>query len=242
VRIGYGHNDVRNVTASNLTIESNRGIGIFTRNPGSVSNVHFRDLIIRTRLCRGHWWGKAEPIHLSALPMSKDEPAGRISDVHFRNVSIPRAEGGIVLYASEPGLIRDVCLENVTLNMSGSELQADYGGNIDLRPALDAALRIFRHDIPAVYARGVQKLRLENLQIEWRSDPPAFFSHAVECEDFADLSVDRLHGAAAPTAPDQATIALRRGQGAILRNTPLKSEADKLLLQESVRDLKVERE
>ena len=51
-----GHGRVRGVGAGG------RGLGVFVRGAGGVENVVFSDILIRTRLLTGHWWGKAEPL------------------------------------------------------------------------------------------------------------------------------------------------------------------------------------
>ena len=66
VRVGYGPNPIRNCVFQNLVIRnSNRGLGLFVRQEGSIENVLFNNIVIQTRLHTGHWWGKGEPIHLS---------------------------------------------------------------------------------------------------------------------------------------------------------------------------------
>ncbi len=47
--------------------DANRGLGVFVRGTGDVENLIFSDIMLRTRLLTGHWWGKAEPIHVSAV-------------------------------------------------------------------------------------------------------------------------------------------------------------------------------
>jgi hypothetical protein len=239
VRIGYGHNDVRDVTLNNLIIDGNRGVALFTRNPGAIRRVLGSNLIIRTRLYRGHWWGKGEPIHLSALAMNQGERVGPIEDVRFTHV-IADAEAGAVMYAGEPGLIRNVAIDDLRLTMHGSAAQANYGGNFDLRPALEPSLRLFRHDVPAVFAHGVTQLRLRDLDVRWSDDPappPPFFSHAIEGEDFEDLSVDGFRGDAC--VRDKPAIALRRGRGAVIKTANAAAQGSNLVSQDECRDVKV---
>jgi hypothetical protein len=235
IRIGYGFNDCRNIVASNLIINANRGIGIFARDHGNISNLIFTNILIRTQLYRGHWWGKAEPIHISALAMNKDQPIGRVSDVQFHNITAD-AEDGVVLYAAEPGLIQNVQLDNLKLTLRGSSLQADYGGNIDLRPALEPPLRLFKHDIAGVFAHGVDHLQLRNFDMNWSGSLPDFFSHAIECENFTDVLIDGLRGAAATKNENSATIALRHGRGVIVRNAEPPASPNQLLFKENVEE------
>ncbi len=72
VRVGYGPNSIRRCVFENLVIHnSNRGLGLFVRQEGSIEDVLFNNIVIQTRLHTGHWWGKGEPIHLSVLPERK---------------------------------------------------------------------------------------------------------------------------------------------------------------------------
>ena len=73
-----GHGRVRGVGAGG------RGLGVFVRGAGGVENVVFSDILIRTRLLTGHWWGKAEPVHVSALLWAPGVTTpGRIGNVTF---------------------------------------------------------------------------------------------------------------------------------------------------------------
>ena len=238
VRIGYGFNDCRNIVASNLIIDANRGIGIFARDHGNISNLLFTNLIIRTQLYRGHWWGKAEPIHISALAMTKAGQSGKVSDVRFRNI-IADAEDGVVIYGGDPGLIENVSIEDFKLTMHSSPQQENYGGNFDLRPALDPSLRLFKHDIAALFAHGVDHLQLRNLEIGWDQQLPAFFSNAIQCEDFSDLRILSVRGSAAHTADGEATISLHRGNGATIGDADAPPAPATLISQEAVENFKI---
>ena len=87
VRVGYGENDVRNCVFSNLVItDSNRGLGVFVRNKGSVSNILFSNVVIGTRLHSRRWWGNGEPIHVSAAPLPNEAKIGKIQNIRFSNI------------------------------------------------------------------------------------------------------------------------------------------------------------
>ena len=73
IRIGgFDQNAMRNYAFSNIVIhDSNRGIGVFQRDVGSIENVTFTNVVIHTRLHTGDWWGNGEPIHVSAVRVSR---------------------------------------------------------------------------------------------------------------------------------------------------------------------------
>jgi hypothetical protein len=218
VRVGYGRNPIRNCTFQNLTIrESNRGLGLFVRDEGSVENILFSNIIIRTRLHTGHWWGNGEPIHLSVIPQRKGGNTGRMKNIAFSNI-IAESESGIVIYGSKPGDISNVTLDGVTLHIRNSPLNASYGGNFDLRPAYDTRFAIFKHDIPAVFSRYTDGLAIHRFELQWDDGLPDFFSHAIFCEHFNNFVIDAFHGRQPHRGGPNAAIALQHGRDAIIRN------------------------
>ncbi len=218
VRVGYGRNPIRNCTFQNLTIrESNRGLGLFVRDEGSIENILFSNIVIRTRLHTGHWWGNAEPIHLSVIPQRKDGNIGRIRNIGFSNI-VAESESGIVVYGSKPGDISNVTFDNLTLHIKNSPLNPSYGGNFDLRPAYDTRFAIFKHDIPAVFSRYTDGLTIRRLELEWDDSLPEFFDHAILCEHFTGLVIDAFHGRPPHRGGTNAAIALQHGRDAIIRN------------------------
>ncbi len=234
VRVGYGRNPIRNCTFQNLTIrESNRGLGLFVRDEGSVENILFSNIIIRTRLHTGHWWGNAEPIHLSVIPQRKDAGIGRMKNIVFSNI-IAESESGIVLYGSKPGDISNVTFDGVALRIRNSPLNASYGGNFDLRPAYDNRFAIFKHDIPAVFCRYTDGLTVHRLELEWDDNLPDFFNHAIACEQFAGLVIDGFRGRTPQRGGPNAAIALQHGRDAIIRNCIAAEGTATFLSQEDV--------
>jgi len=200
IRVGYNafnDNNSGNLLFDNIRIYgSNRGVGIFQRRGGAISNALFSNMIIDTRLYPGQWWGHGEPIHISALPGLGSTVVGTISNIRFTNI-IARGEQGIVLWGADESVLRDIRLENVELTISRGPLTDVYGGNFDLRPVNDPSLGIFKHDIPAVFARHVEGLTLRGFDVRWGSGLPDFFTNAVYCEDFSRLTIDGFRGAGA---------------------------------------------
>ncbi len=218
VRLGYGRNTIRNCTFQNLVIrESNRGIGLFVRDEGSIENCVFSNIVIETRLHTGHWWGNGEPIHLSVIPQKKESVYGKIRNIMFHNI-IAHSESGIVIYGHRAGDITGISLHDVRLHIRNSPLNKAYGGNFDLRPAYDKNLCIFKHDIPALYCRHVERLSLRNVDLSWDSNLPEFFNHAVYAEHVRDLTIDALQGRQPHPKDSRAAIAVHYGRDVIVRN------------------------
>lgn len=213
IRIGgFDQNPMRNYTFSNIVISrSNRGIGIFARDEGSIENLIFNNIVIDTRLHTGDWWGNGEPIHLSAVRLTKDVKLGQIRNVKFQNI-ICTGEAGIVAYGTDESVIEGVSFENVSLHIADSRLNRLGGGNFDLRPVLDPKLQLFSHDIPGFYAQYVKGLRLRDFDLSWGAVKESFFTHGIEVANFDGIYIENFRGSAAPCAPGASPIALRNGK------------------------------
>jgi polygalacturonase len=194
IRIGYGRESVRNCTFDNIVIhDSNRGIGVFSREPGSdVDNILFSNILITNRLHKGHWWGKGEPIHVSTIPRFEGQGTGTIRNVRFRNV-VAESETGIVVWGVEENPIRDLELSNVQLTIRESPIHEIYGGNFDLRPTSSFATSIFEHDVPAMFARQVDGLLIDHCRFGWKGELPAFFTNGFQGESIERLVIEGSH-------------------------------------------------
>ncbi len=126
--------------------KSNRGLGIQNRDEGIVKNVVFRYIIIEGRLFEDVWWGKSEPIYVTAYPRppekSKDGSlrfpegktqgsVGEVSDILFENIQCD-SENGVFVGSSSPQKMNRIRFKKVTLKVS----QKTHFGNLkyDLRP------------------------------------------------------------------------------------------------------------
>jgi len=219
VRVGFAGKNIRDCVFANLIIhDSNRGLGVYVRGLGSVENVLFSDIVIRTRLMTGHWWGKAEPIHVSAIVRDTNtDQLGQIRNIRFRNI-VAESDDGIVLYGSPQSILRDISFDDVKIRVRNGPLQQSYGGNFDLRPNRDLNGALFAHDIPAFYGRYVEGVTMRGLSVAWDDGLPSFFSHAVELEDFNNIVIDALRGGPAPNSAEKSAITLARGRGISVRN------------------------
>ena len=214
IRIGgFDQNPMRNYTFSNITIhDSNRGIGIFARDEGSIENMTFTNIVIDTRLHTGDWWGNGEPIHISAVRLTKDVNLGRIRNVKFQHC-VCRGEAGIVVYGTEENVIENLSFEDVALHVADSPLNGVGGGNFDLRPVLDPKLQLFSHDIPGLYAQYVRNLRIRDFDLSWDPVGQPFFTHGLDIREFDGVSIDGFRGTGAPGNRGAFPVSLRNGTG-----------------------------
>jgi hypothetical protein len=234
IRIGGAdQNAMRRYTFSNIVIhDSNRGIGIFLREEGSIEDMTFSNIIIDTHLYTGDWWGNGEPIHISAVRNKDKGPIGRIKNLKFAHI-VATGESGLLVYGTPESVIEDVSFDDVAFQLRNSRLNASSGGNFDLRPVTDPRLNLFRHDIPGLDAEYVKNLSLRDVAITWDGQPEPYFTNAVAISHFDGVRIDSFRGAAAPAHPTAAAILLHEGHGYEITNsrsadpkTPLVETAD----------------
>jgi hypothetical protein len=218
IRIGYGSHSIRNCTFQNLVIYgSNRGIGVFSRDEGSIENILFSDIVIETRIHSGHWWGNGEPIHVSAIAQSEGIPAGIVRNVRFSNITAA-SETGIVIYGTSETHCYKIGLQNIHLAIRKSDLEETYGGNFDLRPTLRPEDAVFSHDIPGLYAGYTDGLNIEDFTIAWEDNLASYFTNGISCENFSSLEIDGFTGRQAHIESKEAAISLKNGSDIIIRN------------------------
>jgi len=221
---------MRNLVLQNLVIYgSSRGIGVFTRDQGTIENVLFSNITIDTRMHTGHWWGHGEPIHVSAVPIYDKVQSGMMRNIRFSNI-VARSESGIVVYGRKESIFHDLVFENIHLSMLPSAISATYGGNFDLRPTLDKADAIFKHDIPGLFLKYVQGVRIENFDLDWQEPLADYQSHGIEAEDFDGLLIDGFKGKQGSKSSSGAAIALTRGNDVSIRNSTATSGTETFVL------------
>jgi len=233
IRIGYNvynHHHTGDLLFNNITIyDSNRGIGIFQRQPGDIENILFSNIVISTRLHSGQWWGHGEPIHISSIPGLGSTQTGSISHIRFSNI-IASSESGILIYASARGLINDISFDNVSVSIKPSSLADGYGGNFDLRPTNDVSLGIFKHSIPAFYSYQANNLSIKNMDVHWGKGLPSYFTHSIECGNFETITIDGLNEQTEDNNHQATpTVYLHDGKGANVKEISSTDKGKKLV-------------
>jgi Glycosyl hydrolases family 28 len=233
-------------TFTGLSMDTNRGIAIFANGyPGQenlpTEDVSFSDIVIRTRLIPGGWWGKAEPIYIAVQPCTVDVPCIiRVRNVIFNNITA-EAENGILLFGADKTPITGVEFNGLRLHMLAPEktLGEAIGGNLDLRwTATKPEDGIIKSDIPAFYAQHVEGLRLRDIQVDWATTVPVYFSDGVRIEDFSDVTIDDFSGRQAHAASG-AAIALQHGTGVAITNSRATTGTQTFLSLDKVSDRRV---
>jgi polygalacturonase len=218
IRVGYGIHPIRNLTFSNIVMfDSNRGIGVFARDGSRIENLLFSDIIIENRIHSGHWWGKGEPVHISAIQDTETGSAGKIENIRLRNITAT-SETGILISGTGKSIIKDISLSGIKLTIKKGKYTDSYGGNFDLRPAWPLDKALFSHDIPGLYAGYVDNLRISDFELQWGAGLPSFFTEVVYVENFNDITLENITGNPSEKSPEKTSVLLNEGKKAILRN------------------------
>lgn len=234
IRIGYDGGEIRNSVFSNLVIHnSTRGINVNVRAGGVIENLAFNNIVIRTQLHTGYWWGKGEPIHISALPLPGTKSPGIIRNLRFSNI-LADGEAGILIYGTRESIIRDIEFDNVKLNVRSGPMSEYVGGNFDLRGDVPRELSIFKHDIPGLFCQYADGLKLRNFEVVWEDKLPGYFSNGIECENFRNLEIDGFAGRQAQAQSKDGAISLSNGSGVIIRNSVAADGTQTFLTQTGV--------
>jgi hypothetical protein len=233
-------------TFSGLTMDTNRGIAIFAngypeQKDRPTEDVLFSNIVIRTHLIPGGWWGKAEPIYIAVQPRDTGVTcAPRVRNVTFSNITA-EAENGILFWGAAGTPITGVELNGVRLHIISPEpgLANSVGGNLDLRwTATLPRDGIIKSDIPAFYGKHVDGLRIRDMQIDWASAMPDYFTDGLHLEEFKDLTVDDFTGRQEAMLGG-AAIALKNGSGVAITNSRALSGTSTFLALENVIDRRV---
>lgn len=212
------HDDVSDVLFADCVAEdSNRGIGLISRDGGRIERVWFERMKIDCRETPIGFWGSGEGITISALDRRASKPAGAIRDIVISGLS-GRAEGASVLYSERVGLIDNVLLEAVNIEQAKGDLGT--AEMLDLRPtAADlkipdgaegranswvrlqdgsiAGLVSYPGGLPGIYAHGVGGLRLVSVDIRRPQPLPQGWNASVIVNESLDVVSDLVKNAAA---------------------------------------------
>lgn len=209
IKIGSENMDtIRNVVFSNCIINaSNRGVGIQNRDEGIVSHVIFSNMIIQSALFSDVWWGKAEPIYITAYRRAKinhkdanwrfpkgatEGRVGEVRDIAFSNIKCS-GENGIYVSAESADKISDIYFDQVDLFVNKTTLH--QGGIYDRRPS--EAEGMVKGSTSGFYFDKATNITIRNSSVRWGENKPDYFSHALESYGVVNLKVFSLEGEAA---------------------------------------------
>lgn len=199
---------IHDVVVDNCLITgSNRGIGIQNRDEGTVSDVSFSNITLDCHLFSDTWWGKAEPIYVTAFrravtpgkdagwrmpPGATEGKVGAVSRIHFCQIRA-RSENGVYVSGESPDKITDITFDQVDVLLD--KVTAWPGGVYDRRPAPGSGLL---HDrTSGFYLDGAGAVSLSDCSVGWGDHRPAYFGYTLDSRGVLHLDVRGLRGGAA---------------------------------------------
>jgi polygalacturonase len=210
IKLGSENMDaIRNVIVSDCIIRSsNRGIGIQNRDEGIVENIIFENIFIEGRLFDDVWWGKAEPIYVTAYKRkaSADKDSnirfakgqtvgrvGRVSKIVFNNIMCESENG--VFIGGEEDKVHGVKIENSSFKiMKKTKFE---GGIYDLRPS--DTIGLLKDEISAFYFDTAKDITVSHCVVEWGKENPDYFNKVLRAKNVKNLSVTNILGQSAKT-------------------------------------------
>ena len=177
----------RNITVSSCCISrSNRGIALQLRDKGCIENVTFSNLTIDTRLfSREHFWGKAEPVSITALPRTASTQVGYIRNVLFHNIHCT-GENGIVIYGDASRNISDISFDHVDVRLCS---KTHWEKNtLDIRPCEKDGLRSCR--LTGIYARNAERITFDNWRLDVDASVQDSFAKETDIENCENIKIN----------------------------------------------------
>jgi polygalacturonase len=209
IKIGSENMDrISHVLINNCNIKaSNRGLGIQNRDEGTVSDVIFSNILVQSHLFSDVWWGKAEPIYITAyrratannkdagwrLPKGQAEgKVGEVTNIYFSNVRC-NGENGVYVSAESADKISGIYFDQVSIFVDKTTQQ--QGGVYDRRPSNVEGL--VKNPTAGFYFENAGTIVLQNSAVHWGNNKPAYFGYAVQSKNVTNLKVANFDGQAA---------------------------------------------
>lgn len=209
IKIGSENMDrISHVLINNCIIKnSNRGIGIQNRDEGTVSDVIFSNILVNSHLFSDVWWGKAEPIYVTAyrrantnnkdagwrLPKGATEGrVGEVKNIYFSNIKCV-SENGIYVGAETADKVSGIVFDQVDVVIN--KTTEVPGGVYDRRPAQVEGL--LKGRTSAFYLDKASHITIRNSSVNWGNGRPAYFAHMLETHEVTDLKTSNMDGASA---------------------------------------------
>ncbi|HEX8315562.1 MAG TPA: glycoside hydrolase family 28 protein [Flavisolibacter sp.] len=218
IKIGSENMDtIRQVVFNNCIIKrSNRGVGIQNRDEGVVMDVIFSNMIIESQLFSDVWWGKSEPIYITAYrraPLRNKDAAwrfakgqtvgkvGAVSNISFSNIKCT-SENGIYISGESADKVSNIYFDEVDIFLNKTTLHP--GGVYDRRPSEVEGM--VRGRTSAFYFDKATGITVRNSSVKWGENKPPYYAHALESHQVTGLKVAGLEGSSALPAKWKAQL------------------------------------
>lgn len=209
IKIGSENMDtIRQVVFNNCIIKkSNRGLGIQNRDEGVVSDVIFSNIIIESQLFSDVWWGKSEPIYVTAYRRAagnnKDAnwrfaegqtegKVGGVKNIFFSNIKCT-SENGVYVSGESADKVSNIVFDNVEVQIN--KITHNQGGIYDRRPSEVEGM--VKGRTSGFYFDKATKVSIRNCSVQWGNNRPDYFAYAIETHDVKDLKISGFSGTSA---------------------------------------------
>jgi hypothetical protein len=182
-------------------------VGIQNRDEGVVSDVVFSNMIIESHLFSDVWWGKAEPIYVTAYRRAKannkdanwrfpkgatEGRVGEVRNIYFTNIKCS-SENGIYVSGESMDKISNIVFDEVDVFIN--KTTPIPGGVYDRRPcAVDGFVK---GSTSGFYFDKANGITLRNSSVKWGNNLVPYFSYVLESTAVARLRTNNLEGQAA---------------------------------------------
>lgn len=180
---------IRNVTFNNCVIKtSHRGLSVNMGQDSHYENILFSNIIVETQIFDEAWWGHGEAIYVSAMPWH--ESVGTIKNVRFVNI-LARGENGVYIEGHRRGLIDNILLENVRMEIDRWSDQP--AGRYDRRP-YSGPDPIYDHATAAFFVANASNVTLRSCEAAWGPSIQSYYGAAVETSGVDNFTLDNFRG------------------------------------------------
>lgn len=204
IKIGSENVDrISHVMVDNCIIkDSNRGIGIQNRDEGTVEDIVFSNIWVDCRFFSDVWWGKAEPIYITAYPRArgdhkdagwrfpkgvKDGFVGQVSHIFFSNIKC-ESENGIFVGGESKDKIQNIYFDQVDLLICK---RTDYPrGFYDKRPCKGEAF-VFA-PVSGFFLDTATGITIRNASVRWGDTGCPEWGSNIEQRNVAGLNLSNV--------------------------------------------------
>jgi polygalacturonase len=204
IKIGSENMDrISHVVVNNCIIrDSNRGIGIQNRDEGTVENIIFSNIVIDCKFFSNVWWGKAEPIYVTAYTRKAgdhkdagwrfpkgmaDYEVGTVTDISFNNIKC-ESENGVFLSAESKDKIQNIYFDEVDLMICK---RTNYEGGIyDKRPSKGDDF--VKGKTYGFYLDNASNVNIRNSTVRWGDTRPSYFADTMFSQNIDGLQTFNL--------------------------------------------------
>lgn len=168
--------DMHNINIKDCNISSsNRGISLMLRDCGNLYDIKFNNIKIETkRFSPLYWWGKAEPIAITAIKRYENTNIGYINNICFNNINAD-SENGILIYGMNN--ISNIELNHINVLINN---KTSFEKNIiDLRPSI---LNILDGDSFVLYSRSCKNLIMNDFNYKINENMKKYIKKAIDIE------------------------------------------------------------